>query len=131
LLSGRWVMCGSDLASSPGSVPHPPPPVTVVDKCPHRIRNGTPDISPHLRPGLEAIVKEARVSDSLFPHGYRCGCPQEADLIFHLLCRVRRKEIADTVKAGRKIVVEKSTVPVKAAEEHSTILYANKAPGVR
>merc|ERR1712210_19188 len=40
--------------------------------------------------------------------------------------------IADTVRegAGRKIVVEKSTVPVKAAESISNILRHNIKPGV-
>ena len=40
--------------------------------------------------------------------------------------------IADTVMedAGRKIVVEKSTVPVKAAESISNILQHNIKPGI-
>ena len=40
--------------------------------------------------------------------------------------------IADTVEEGqgRKIVVEKSTVPVKAAESISNILRHNLKPGV-
>ena len=40
--------------------------------------------------------------------------------------------IADTVEedGGRKIVVEKSTVPVKAAESISNILRHNLKPGV-
>ena len=39
------------------------------------------------------------------------------------------REIADTVDSGKKIVVEKSTVPVKAAESIETILSANKKEG--
>ena len=39
------------------------------------------------------------------------------------------REIADTVESGKKIVVEKSTVPVKAAESIETILSANKKAG--
>jgi UDP-glucose 6-dehydrogenase len=40
------------------------------------------------------------------------------------------RDIAETVTEGNKIVVEKSTVPVKAAESIATILSANKKPGV-
>ncbi len=40
------------------------------------------------------------------------------------------RDIAVTVRSGHKIVVEKSTVPVKAAESISTILSANRNPGV-
>ena len=40
------------------------------------------------------------------------------------------RDIAETVVVGNKIVVEKSTVPVKAAESINIILSANKKPGV-
>jgi UDPglucose 6-dehydrogenase len=40
------------------------------------------------------------------------------------------RDIAETVTVGKKIVVEKSTVPVKAAESINIILSANKKPGV-
>ena len=40
------------------------------------------------------------------------------------------RDISDTVEEGFKIIVEKSTVPVKAAESISTILGVNKKPGV-
>jgi UDP-glucose 6-dehydrogenase len=40
------------------------------------------------------------------------------------------RDIAETVTEGNKIVVEKSTVPVKAAESIAIILSANKKPGV-
>jgi len=40
------------------------------------------------------------------------------------------RNIAESVSEGSKIVVEKSTVPVKAAEVIASILYANKRPGV-
>jgi UDP-glucose 6-dehydrogenase len=40
------------------------------------------------------------------------------------------RDIAETVTEGNKIVVEKSTVPVKAAESINIILAANKKPGV-
>ena len=40
------------------------------------------------------------------------------------------RNIAETVESGFKIVVEKSTVPVKAAESIATILKAIKRPGV-
>ena len=40
------------------------------------------------------------------------------------------RNIAETVESGFKIVVEKSTVPVKAAESIATILKAIRRPGV-
>ena len=40
------------------------------------------------------------------------------------------RDIADVVVEGTKIVVEKSTVPVKAAESIATILRETKKPGV-
>ena len=40
------------------------------------------------------------------------------------------RDIADVVIEGTKIVVEKSTVPVKAAESIATILRETKKPGV-
>ena len=40
------------------------------------------------------------------------------------------RDIVAAVESGHKIVVEKSTVPVKAAESIEAILRANKKPGV-
>ena len=40
------------------------------------------------------------------------------------------RNIAETVESGFKIIVEKSTVPVKAAESIATILKVIKRPGV-
>ena len=40
------------------------------------------------------------------------------------------RNIAESVTEGNKVVVEKSTVPVKAAEVIANILYANKKAGV-
>lgn len=40
------------------------------------------------------------------------------------------RDIANTVESGHKIVVEKSTVPVKAAESIARILRANQKDGV-
>ena len=55
--------------------------------------------------------------------------PVQADLKF---VELAARMIADTVEEGqgRKIVVEKSTVPVKAAESISNILRHNLKPGV-
>ena len=47
----------------------------------------------------------------------------------HAIERVARN-IAESVTEGNKIVVEKSTVPVKAAEAIANILKANKKTGV-
>jgi Predicted UDP-glucose 6-dehydrogenase len=40
------------------------------------------------------------------------------------------RDIVETVESGFKIVVEKSTVPVKAAESISTILHSKQKAGV-
>jgi UDPglucose 6-dehydrogenase len=55
------------------------------------------------------------------------GKNKAADLKF---VELAAREIADTVEKGYKIVVEKSTVPVKAAESITAILTANKKRGV-
>ena len=57
------------------------------------------------------------------------GKGKAADLKF---VELAARMIADTVEEGqgRKIVVEKSTVPVKAAESISNILRHNLKPGV-
>lgn len=40
------------------------------------------------------------------------------------------RSIAQVVKKGSKVIVEKSTVPVRAAESITNILTANTKPGV-
>ena len=58
---------------------------------------------------------------------YGHGKNKAADLKF---VEAASRNIAETVETGFKIVVEKSTVPVKAAESIATILKAIKKPGV-
>ncbi|CAB4069787.1 UGDH [Lepeophtheirus salmonis] len=82
--------------------------VTVVDKSQRRIDEWNSEELPIYEPGLDGIEKPR--------------------ILKFVECAAR--EIAETVKSGQKIVVEKSTVPVKAAESIRTILYANKSPGV-
>uniref|UniRef100_A0A0K2T6M8 UDP-glucose 6-dehydrogenase n=1 Tax=Lepeophtheirus salmonis TaxID=72036 RepID=A0A0K2T6M8_LEPSM len=122
--------------------------VTVVDKSQRRIDEWNSEELPIYEPGLDGIVKEARGRNLFFSTDIQSAV-QGADLIFisvntptktfgtgigkaadlkFVECAAR--EIAETVKSGQKIVVEKSTVPVKAAESIRTILYANKSPGV-
>ena len=58
---------------------------------------------------------------------FGAGAGKAADLKY---VESAAREIAQTVQEGHKIVVEKSTVPVKAAESIATILRANKRPDV-
>ncbi len=57
---------------------------------------------------------------------YLAGKHKAADLKY---VETAARQIARVVEAGNKIVVEKSTVPVKAAESISKILSANMKDG--
>jgi UDPglucose 6-dehydrogenase len=70
-----------------------------------------------------AVVDKRKTSR----HSFILGKNKAADLKF---VELAAREIADSVESGFKIVVEKSTVPVKAAESIATILTANKKAGV-
>ena len=103
---------------------------------------------PIYEPGLDEVVRERKGKNLFFDVDIKKAI-READLIFISvntptktfgagkdkaadLKYVERaaRDIAETVESGAKIVVEKSTVPVKAAESITTILRANKRPGV-
>lgn len=122
--------------------------VTVVDKSAQRISQWNSDQLPIYEPGLDEVVRERRGKNLHFSTDIKAAI-QEADLIFISvntptktfgkgkgkapdLKYVERaaRDIAETVECGRKIVVEKSTVPVKAAESIAAILRANKKQGV-
>ena len=116
--------------------------VTVVDINQQRIDEWNSDTLPIFEPGLEEIVKRNRGKNLFFS----CDITQgilDADLIFISVNTPTKtfgmgkgrapdlkyiesaaRKIAETAKSA-KIIVEKSTVPVKAAESISKILKHN------
>lgn len=124
--------------------------VTVVDKAEDRIKAWNSDKLPIYEPGLEEVVKECRGRNLFFTTDLDAAVKQ-ADIIFISVntptktfgmgqgkaadlkfVELAARMIAEIVPegAGRKIVVEKSTVPVKAAESIANILRHNTKPGV-
>lgn len=121
--------------------------VTVVDKSAERIKQWNSDKLPIYEPGLDQVVKECRGKNLFFSTDVETAI-QEADLIFISVntptktCGNGKGRAADLkyvesvsrmiaeVASGNKIVVEKSTVPVRAAESIMNILRANQKPGV-
>jgi UDPglucose 6-dehydrogenase len=117
-------------------------PVTVVDVNPARIDAWNSDALPIYEPGLDEVVRRAR-GRNLFFSGDIDGAIRQADLIFvsvntptktygvgagmasdlsHIeLCARRIAGAADR----DKIVVEKSTLPVRTAESLKRVLHAN------
>ena len=116
--------------------------VTVVDINQRRIDEWNSDLLPIFEPGLEEIVKRNRGKNLFFSTDVTQAI-LEADLIFISVNTPTKtfgmgkgrapdlkyiesaaRKIADTAKSA-KIIVEKSTVPVKAAESISKILKHN------
>ncbi|KAF5304134.1 hypothetical protein FQA39_LY01919 [Lamprigera yunnana] len=121
--------------------------VTVVDMSKERISQWNSDKLPIYEPGLDDVVKACRGKNLFFSTDYRTAI-LEADLIFISVNTPTKtfgngkgraadlkyvegaaRMIADIAKSN-KIVVEKSTVPVRAAESILNILSANNKPGV-
>ncbi|XP_023240910.1 UDP-glucose 6-dehydrogenase-like [Centruroides sculpturatus] len=121
--------------------------VVVVDKSPHRINQWNSNELPIYEPGLEELVKKCRGKNLFFSTDidsaikkadlifisvntptktYGFGKGRAADLRF---IEAAARMIADVID-GPKIIVEKSTVPVKAAESITRILKANVKIGV-
>lgn len=122
--------------------------VTVVDINEARIAAWNSDELPVYEPGLDDVVKQARgrnlffstdvnsairESDILFisvntpTKTYGVGAGKAADLKYIELCARHIAEVADS----DKIVVEKSTLPVRTAESIRRILDSAGKPGVR
>lgn len=124
--------------------------VIVVDKSAERIAAWNSSDLPIYEPGLAEVVEECRGRNLKFSTDIESAI-RAADIIF--ICvntptktfglgrgkaadlkyvELAARMIADTVEAGggRKVVVEKSTVPVKAAESIENILRHNLKPGV-
>lgn len=116
--------------------------VTVVDINAKRIAEWNSDRLPVYEPGLDAVVAAQRgknlhfstdidaavtASDIIFvsvntpTKGYGVGAGRAADMKYIELCA---RHIA-RVARGKKIVVEKSTLPVRTAESLKTVLKAN------
>lgn len=125
--------------------------VTVVDKDPDRIAAWNSTRLPIYEPGLDKVVEEVRGRNLHFSTDIEAAI-RGADLIFISVntptksfgmgkgkaadlryVEIAARMIAETVEegAGLKIVVEKSTVPVRAAESISHILEHNTKTGVR
>lgn len=121
--------------------------VTVVDINPQRIAAWNSDHLPVYEPGLDEVVKRARGRNLFFSTDvddaireaemifmsvntptktYGEGAGKAADLKYLELCARRIAAVAET----DKIVVEKSTLPVRTAETIQRILAAEKKPGV-
>jgi len=119
--------------------------VTVVDKSEERIQAWNSDNLPVYEPRLYDVVKECRGKNLFFSTNIKDAII-EADIIFISVNTPTKtsglgkgkaadlkyveavaRSIAEYVTNGVKIVVEKSTVPVKTAECIATILKAKKA----
>ncbi len=116
--------------------------VTVVDINAKRIAEWNSDRLPVYEPGLDRVVSAQRgtnlhfstdidsavtAADIIFvsvntpTKGYGVGAGRAADMKYIELCA---RHIA-RVARGKKIVVEKSTLPVRTAESLKTVLKAN------
>uniref|UniRef100_A0A1B6EEU7 UDP-glucose 6-dehydrogenase n=1 Tax=Clastoptera arizonana TaxID=38151 RepID=A0A1B6EEU7_9HEMI len=121
--------------------------VTVVDKSIERIDQWNSDKLPIYEPGLDEVVRKCRGTNLFFSTDIESAI-KAADLIFISVNTPTKtfgngkgraadlkyvegaaRMIAD-IATGTKIVVEKSTVPVRAAESIMNILKANQRPGV-
>jgi len=119
--------------------------VTVVDINADRIDAWNSDELPIYEPGLEEIVKKSRGNNLFFSTDidsaiksadlifisvntptkmYGIGKGKAADLKYVESCARRIAQVAD----GRKIIVEKSTVPVRCCSSIKTIIDSNKKP---
>lgn len=122
--------------------------VTVVDKSAERIAQWNSEKLPIYEPGLDDVVKKCRNVNLFFSTDIETAI-KESDLIFISVNTPTKtfgngkgraadlkyvenaaRMIAELAKSN-KIVVEKSTVPVRAAESIMHILKANQKPGVR
>ncbi len=121
--------------------------VTVADINETRINAWNSDELPVFEPGLDDVVKAARGRNLFFTTDkvkaikeadvifvsvgtptktYGAGAGKAADLKYIELCA---RDIAE-FSEGSKIVVEKSTLPVRTAQGLKTVLTANSRPGL-
>ncbi|MFA5755899.1 MAG: nucleotide sugar dehydrogenase [Smithellaceae bacterium] len=117
--------------------------VTVVDVNPERIAAWNSDRRPVYEPGLETIVKKTRGRNLFFSTGIEKGI-QENDIIFVCVNTPTKtfgagagmaadlqywektaRQILENAKSP-KIVIEKSTLPIKTAQAMERILSSGK-----
>ncbi|XP_054275125.1 UDP-glucose 6-dehydrogenase [Macrosteles quadrilineatus] len=121
--------------------------VTVVDLSQERIAQWNSDKLPIYEPGLDEVVRRCRGVNLFFTSDVETAIIA-ADLIFISVNTPTKAfgngkgraadlkyvegaaRLIAEVATGHKIVVEKSTVPVRAAESIMNILKANQRPGV-
>eukprot|EP01027_Heterolobosea_sp_BB2_P003642 GEZU01005492.1.p1 GENE.GEZU01005492.1~~GEZU01005492.1.p1 ORF type:complete len:494 (+),score=207.74 GEZU01005492.1:181-1662(+) len=116
--------------------------VTVFDVDKKRIDAWNSDELPIFEPGLKEVVEECRGRNLFFTTDAEAALA-DADIIFISVntptktfgigkgraadlrfLELSTRKIAEVVKTGRRIVVEKSTVPVRASDSISKILEA-------
>ena len=121
--------------------------VTVADINEERINAWNSDTLPVFEPGLDEVVRSARGTNLFFTTDkisaikeadvvfvsvgtptktYGVDAGRAADLKYVELCA---RDIADHSESS-KIVVEKSTIPVRTAESLKTVLSANAVDGI-
>ena len=122
--------------------------VTVVDINPKRIAEWNSDCLPIFEPGLDDVVKSRRGKNLFFSadvskgiyeadmifisvntptKSYGLGAGKAADLKYIEACARQIAKVSDS----DKIVVERSTLPVRTAESIKRIFDASKKEGVR
>lgn len=137
---GAGYVGGPTMAMIAAKVPHVK--VTVVDINAERIAAWNSDKLPIFEPGLDEVVRSARGRNLFFSEDidaaikeadmifvcvntptktYGIGAGRASDLRYVEACARRISEVADSPK----IVVEKSTLPVRTAESIRRILGAN------
>ncbi|XP_070501933.1 UDP-glucose 6-dehydrogenase isoform X1 [Chironomus tepperi] len=122
--------------------------VTVVDQNLDRINQWNSDKLPIYEPGLDEVVKKCRGRNLFFSTDMESAI-HEAELIFISVNTPTKTSgngkgraadlkhvegcarLIAKIAKNSKIVVEKSTVPVRAAESLMHVLKANNKPGVR
>jgi len=120
--------------------------VTVVDPNASRIAEWNSETLPIYEPGLDEVVREARGRNLFFSTDVD-GAIRDSEVIFVCVGTPTKKQGIGAGRAadlryvesaarriaelseGPKIIVEKSTIPVKTAEAMLTILHANSKFG--
>ena len=123
--------------------------VTVVDVDAEKIEAWNEDNLPVYEPGLDEVVLECR-NRNLFFSTNKEEAVKKAQLIFICVGTPTKtsgfegrgrapdlkyiesatRDIANIVEEGNKIIIEKSTVPLKTSEKIAEILNATKKPNV-
>ena len=116
--------------------------IYVYDVNQSRIDAWNSDKLPIYEPGLDEIVKQQRGVNLFFTSNYdeiiTCdmiflsvntptkhygiGKGRAADLKYIELCA---RQLRDSVKSGRKIIVEKSTVPIRTSQAIKAVLHTD------